>query len=91
MHRIWAGIDAGKRSHHCVVLDEHGNVLLSTKVTNDETALLELIGVVVAAAACGFSSFVSPPGAKSGCHSQAFSLDWHVPGERGHAISTHYR
>jgi hypothetical protein len=38
MPRIWAGIDAGKRSHHCVVLDEHGDVLLSTKVDNDETA-----------------------------------------------------
>lgn len=29
-----------------MVLDEHGNVLLSTKVDNDETALLELIGAV---------------------------------------------
>lgn len=43
---IRAGIDAGKRSHHCVVLAEHGNVPLSTKVDNDETALLELIGTV---------------------------------------------
>lgn len=53
MHRIWAGIDAGKRSHHCVVLDEHGNVLLSTKVANDETALLELIGRVAGLAVGG--------------------------------------
>ncbi len=53
MPRIWAGIDAGKRSHHCVVLDEHGNVLLSTKVDNDETALLELIGTVGGIAAGG--------------------------------------
>ncbi|GJF11087.1 IS110 family transposase [Mycolicibacterium cyprinidarum] len=56
MHRIWAGIDAGKRSHHCVVLDEHGNVLLSTKVDNDETAQLELIrrvaGLAVGGQAC---------------------------------------
>lgn len=51
MPTIWAGIDAGKRSHHCVVLDEHGNVLLSTKVDNDETALLELIGTVAGIAA----------------------------------------
>lgn len=53
MPRIWAGIDAGKRSHHCVVLDEHGNVVLSTKVDNDETALLELIGTVGGIAAGG--------------------------------------
>ncbi len=53
MPTIWAGIDAGKRSHHCVVLDGHGNVLLSTKVDNDETALLELIGTVAGIAAGG--------------------------------------
>lgn len=53
MPRIWAGIDAGKRSHHCVVLDEHGDVLLSRKVDNDETALLELIGSVASIAAGG--------------------------------------
>ena len=51
MPTIWAGIDAGKRSHHCVVLDEHGHVLLSRKVDNDETALLELIGPVAGIAA----------------------------------------
>jgi hypothetical protein len=34
-----------------VVLDEHGNVLLLTKVDNDETALLELIGTVAGIAA----------------------------------------
>ena len=34
-----------------MVLDEHGNVLLSTKVDNDETALLELIGTVAGIAA----------------------------------------
>ncbi|WP_276328413.1 IS110 family transposase [Mycobacterium timonense] len=53
MLRIWAGIDTGKRSHHCVVLDEHGDVLLSKKVDNDETALLELIGAVAGIAAGG--------------------------------------
>jgi transposase len=53
MPTIWAGIDAGKRTHHCVVLDQHGSVLLSTRVDNDETALLELIGTVVSVAAGG--------------------------------------
>ena len=51
MSTVWAGIDAGKRAHHCVVLDRQGSVLLSTRVDNDETALLELIGTVVGVAA----------------------------------------
>jgi transposase len=46
MPTIWAGIDAGKRTHHCVVLDQQGSVLLSTRVDNDEAALLELIDTV---------------------------------------------
>jgi transposase len=53
MPTVWAGIDAGKRAHHCVVLDQHGSVLLSTRVDNDETALLELISAVVSVAAGG--------------------------------------
>lgn len=47
MATLWAGIDAGKRTHHCVVIDHEGTVLLSRKVDNDETALLELIGTVI--------------------------------------------
>jgi transposase len=53
MPTVWAGIDAGKRAHHCVVLDQHGSVLLSTRVDNDENALLELISAVVSIAAGG--------------------------------------
>jgi hypothetical protein len=53
MPTIWAGIDAGKRTHHCVVLDQDGSVLLSTRVHNDETALLELISAVLRVAAGG--------------------------------------
>lgn len=44
---VWAGIDAGKRAHHCVVIDQAGKVLLSQRVDNEETALLELIGGVL--------------------------------------------
>lgn len=51
MPMVWAGIDAGKRAHHCVVLDRQGNVLLSRRVDNDETTLLELISAVVGVAA----------------------------------------
>ncbi len=43
MTAVWAGIDSGKRTHHCVVIDATGSVLLSRKVANDEAALLELI------------------------------------------------
>ncbi|VAZ69730.1 hypothetical protein LAUMK40_05893 [Mycobacterium kansasii] len=53
MPTIWAGIDAGKRTHHCVVLDQTGSTLLSTPVDNDETALLALIDSVVGVAAGG--------------------------------------
>ncbi len=37
---IWAGIDAGKREHHCVVIDADGTQLLSQRITNDEDTLL---------------------------------------------------
>lgn len=48
MPELWAGVDAGKTDHHCVVIDDEGRRLLSRRVGNDETALLELIDKVVA-------------------------------------------
>ncbi len=53
MITVWAGIDAGKRTHHCVVLDRDGAVLLSRRVDNDEAALGELIDAVVGIAGGG--------------------------------------
>jgi transposase len=53
MTTIWAGIDSGKRAHHCVVLDQAGEVLLSRRVNNDEAELLELIAIVVELSADG--------------------------------------
>jgi hypothetical protein len=50
MTAVWAGIDSGKRAHHCVVIDSAGRVLLSRRVVNDESALLELIAAVLALA-----------------------------------------
>jgi hypothetical protein len=44
---LWAGIDAGKAHHHCVVIDADGTHLLSQKIPNDEPALLELIADVL--------------------------------------------
>jgi transposase len=46
MARVWAGVDAGKTHHHCVVIDADGRKLLSRRVANDEPELLGLIGDV---------------------------------------------
>lgn len=48
--QVWAGVDAGKADHHCVAVDAEGQRLLSQRVANDETALLELIEAVTALA-----------------------------------------
>jgi transposase len=50
MTAVWAGIDSGKRAHHCAVIDTVGRTLLSRRVVNDEAALLELIAAVLAQA-----------------------------------------
>jgi transposase len=47
---VWAGVDAGKYEHHCVVIDAEGRRLLSRRVGNDEVILRGLIGEVVALA-----------------------------------------
>ncbi|MET9833518.1 IS110 family transposase [Streptomyces sp. NPDC006385] len=44
---IWAGVDIGKTHHHCVVINTDGERLLSRRVQNDETELLQLIGDVL--------------------------------------------
>jgi len=46
MVKVWAGVDAGKSHHHCVVIDEDGRQLLSRRVANDEDTLLALIADV---------------------------------------------
>ncbi|RKE04986.1 transposase [Streptomyces sp. TLI_171] len=48
MSGIWAGIDAGKGHHHCVVLKAEGGKLLSRRVANDEPELLRLVADVLA-------------------------------------------
>ncbi|WP_052865278.1 IS110 family RNA-guided transposase [Streptomyces niger] len=47
MPDLWAGVDIGKRHHHCVVLNADGERLLSRRVGNDETELLQLVGDVL--------------------------------------------
>ncbi|WP_300590809.1 IS110 family transposase [Microbacterium sp.] len=46
MSRFWAGVDAGKHHHHCVLIDDDGKHVLSRRVPNDEHDLLNLIGEV---------------------------------------------
>ncbi len=50
MQQVWAGVDIGKAHHHAVVIDPEGRRLLSRRVANDETVLLELIAEVSASA-----------------------------------------
>ncbi|RKT86918.1 Transposase IS116/IS110/IS902 family protein [Saccharopolyspora antimicrobica] len=40
---IWVGIDAGKTIHHACAMDSEGKVVFSQKVTNDQTAIEQLI------------------------------------------------
>lgn len=47
MVQLWAGVDAGKPHHHCVVMDADGTRLYSQPVADDESALLNLIADVV--------------------------------------------
>jgi transposase len=44
--QLWAGVDAGKSEHHCMVIDTDGQRLLSRRVANDEAVLAELIDAV---------------------------------------------
>jgi len=46
MAELWAGIDAGKRTHHLVLINVAGEVLLSQKVANEERDLLDVIARV---------------------------------------------
>jgi transposase len=48
--QLWAGVDAGKSDHYCVVIDADGQRLLSQRVANDEAVLVELIDEVMALA-----------------------------------------
>ena len=40
----WAGIDVGKGHHWICLIDEAGTTVWSTKVVNDEAAILDVIG-----------------------------------------------
>lgn len=42
----WAGVDIGKGHHWVCLTDEDGTTVWSSKVVNDESAILEAIGLV---------------------------------------------
>lgn len=46
MPQLWAGIDAGKTSHHVVVINTDGHRMMSTKFPNNEAAILKVIAEV---------------------------------------------
>lgn len=46
----WAGIDVGKGHHWICLIDEAGTTVWSTKVVNDEAAILDAVGGVLARA-----------------------------------------
>lgn len=48
MPKVWAGVDIGKAHHHCVVVDQNGDRLLSRRVANEEAELLTLLADVLA-------------------------------------------
>lgn len=47
----WAGVDVGKGHHWVCLIDEDGTTLWSSKVVNDETAILEAISEIRSRAA----------------------------------------
>lgn len=47
MSQIWAGLDAGKTHHHCVVIDAEGTKMLSRRVSNHGQELLYIPGRTV--------------------------------------------
>ncbi len=48
--RGWAGIDVGKGHHWVCLIDEAGSTMWSSKVVNDEAAILEAVGQVLSRA-----------------------------------------
>jgi transposase len=84
MPALWAGIDSGKRAHHCVVIDQTGTVLLSKRVENDENALLELIATVAEIAAGGAALLI----ALLAGHAQRLL---YIPGRIVHHAAATYR
>src|SRR4029077_11243682 len=93
---LWAGIDAGKLDHHCVLIDASGERLLSRRVRNDEAALTALIDDVIALADGGLVQWAIDLNAGGGALGISLLLarDQHlpyIPGRIVHHASAAYR
>jgi len=93
---LWAGIDAGKLDHHCVLIDASGERLLSRRVRNDEAALTALIDDVIALADGGLVQWAIDLNAGGGALviSLLLARDQHllyIPGRIVHHASAAYR
>ena len=40
---VWVGIDVGKASHHACSIDADGKIMFSRKVTNEQSAIEQLV------------------------------------------------
>jgi len=92
--RGWAGIDVGKGHHWVCLIDEAGTTVWSAKVVNDEAAILEAVGAVLARAEQVLWA-VDVTGTMSGlllallaAHGQQVK---YVPGRIANQMSTAYR
>ena len=93
---LWAGIDAGKLDHHCVLIDASGERLLSRRVRNDEAALTALIDDVIALADGGLVQWAIDlnAGGAALVISLLLARDQHllyIPGRIVHHASAAYR
>ena len=93
---LWAGVDAGKSDHYCVVIDADGKRLLSRRVANDEGALLELINAVSALADGGEVTWAIDLNAGGAALLIALLIAagqrlLYIPGRTVHHVSSGYR
>ena len=93
---LWAGIDAGKLDHHCVLIDASGERLLSRRVRNDEAPLTALIDDVIALADGGLVQWAIDlnGGGAALVISLLLARDQHllyIPGRIVHHASAAYR
>jgi transposase len=94
--QLWAGVDAGKFEHHCVVVDADGKRVLSRRVANDEATLAELVSTVTALADGGELTWAIDLAGGGGALLIALLLDasqrlLYIPGRSVYYASGAYR
>ncbi|MCQ8836620.1 IS110 family transposase [Streptomyces malaysiensis] len=96
MPELWAGTDAGKAEHHCTVINTDGTKVLSRRVPNNETELLELLGDVLELADGGPVTWAVDLNAGGAALWIALLVNHgqkllHIPGRTVHHASAAYR